>query len=80
MADAGILGNDNPSTKKRVGRFFEEHRLVIQAGFDCLAWAFSIPAALILRYEFELSPKKRARYCPRPTRAPTRSSTSSARR
>jgi FlaA1/EpsC-like NDP-sugar epimerase len=57
VADAGILGNDNPSTKKRVGRFFEEHRLVIQAGFDCLAWAFSIPAALILRYEFELSPK-----------------------
>ena len=56
MSNAGVLGGD-PSTMKRLGRFFEEHRLVIQAGFDCLAWAFAIPAAIILRYEFELTPK-----------------------
>jgi FlaA1/EpsC-like NDP-sugar epimerase len=55
VTDAGTLGGD-PSTKKRLGRFFEEHRLVIQAGLDCLGWVVAIPAALILRYEFELSP------------------------
>ena len=56
MADSGTHGGD-PSTTRRLGRFFEEHRLVIQAGFDCLGWIVALPAALILRYEFEFSPK-----------------------
>jgi FlaA1/EpsC-like NDP-sugar epimerase len=56
VADFGTHGGD-PSTTKRLGRFFEEHRLAIQAGFDCLAWIVALPAALILRYEFEFSPK-----------------------
>ena len=56
MADASTQGGD-PTTKQRLGRFFEEHRLVIQAGFDALAWVFALGAALILRYEFEFSPK-----------------------
>lgn len=55
MADSGTLGGD-PSTMKRLGRFFEEHRLVIQAGSDSLSWIIAIPVALILRYEFEFSP------------------------
>jgi FlaA1/EpsC-like NDP-sugar epimerase len=55
VADSGTLGGD-PSTMKRLGRFFEEHRLVIQAGSDSLSWIIAIPIALILRYEFEFSP------------------------
>jgi FlaA1/EpsC-like NDP-sugar epimerase len=41
---------------KRVGHFFERHRLLVQAGLDLTAWAIAVPVALILRYEFELSP------------------------
>jgi FlaA1/EpsC-like NDP-sugar epimerase len=55
VTESGTRGSEI-TTKRRLGQFFEEHRLVIQAGLDFLAWGLAIPAALILRYEFELDP------------------------
>lgn len=58
MAETGPDSGERASTQKRLGIFFEEHRMPLQAGLDAVAWALALPLALILRYEFELSPSK----------------------
>jgi FlaA1/EpsC-like NDP-sugar epimerase len=49
-------GASSAQLPRKLGPFFERHRLPIQAGLDVAAWAVALPVGLVLRYEFALSP------------------------